>query len=299
MPPLNVTIVTDIAIAILISGSLFALIAAGFSLVYRVTKVMHLAHGVVVLGSGYVLWWGLLQGWHIVLASTFAVLVAMVSGWGMQSLVYELLRRRGRVATTMSLVATLALVTVGQNILLLLFGSGTRFIAESSLSRHILIGSTSMTVIQMIVIAVSLVCIVALGLFLRWSRLGKSMRAVADNETVAEVVGISSASVRRAAMLLASFFGGIAGVLYALEFNLESSQGVHIAVKAFSRAIVGGIGSLPGAMIGSFVLEAAENIGSFYISAGFKNLFAFVIVFIFLLFRPRGLFGEKRKNEEL
>lgn len=284
-------IAIELAITILISGSLFALSAAGFTLAYRVTKMMHLAHGVVVLASGYAFWWALQRGASMGFAVAFTIAVALAMGWCMHTFVYERLRTRGRVATTMSLVATLALLILGQNVLLALFGSSTRFVS---------IGEQFSAVdVHLLVVGVSLGSIIFLGMLLRWSRLGQRMRAVADNPIAAEVVGIDSARIRLSALLLSALAGGIAGILYAIEFNLNPSMGAEIAIRSFSRALIGGVGSLPGAVIGSFLIESVEDLGTFFYSAGLKSVFSFIIVFLFLLLRPRGLFGEKVRKEDL
>ncbi len=284
-------IAIELAITILISGSLFALMAAGFTVAYRVTKMMHLAHGVVVLASGYAFWWALQRDASTGFAVAFTVAVALALGWCMHTFVYERLRTRGRAATTMSLVATLALLMLGQNMLLALFGSSTRSVSASE--------QFSAADIHSVVVGVSLASIIFLGMLFRWSSLGKRMRAVADNPTLAEVVGIDSARIRLSAILLASVAGSVAGILYAIEFNLNPSMGTEIAIRSFSRALIGGVGSLPGALIGSFIIESVEDVGAFFYSAGFKSVFSFVIVFLFLLFRPRGIFGEKVRKEDL
>ncbi len=285
---MTANIAIELAITILISGSLFALSAVGFTLVYRVTKIMHLAHGLVVLGSGYAFWWALARGASLGFAVAFTIAVALACGWCMHTFVYERLRTRGSVATTMSLIATLALLVLGQNILLALFGSSTRLVLVNEfLDVHTL------------VVSVSLGSVVVLGMLLRWSCLGKRMRAVADNPIAAEIVGIDSARVRLSAMLLSAVVGAIAGILYAIEFNLDPSMGTEIAIRSFSRALIGGVGSLPGAVIGSFLIESVEDLGAFFYSAGLKSVFSFVIVFIFLLVRPRGFFGGRQHKEDV
>lgn len=297
MPTIDV--VFELAITILISGSLFALTAAGFTIVYRVTKILHLAHGVIILASGYAVWWALARGGSFFFSCLFALVTAVALGWCMHLFVYEHLRKRGRVATTMSLIATLALLMLGQNMLLALFGSATRSITLQETLPRFFIGSASITLVQLWVIIVSFVTLIATALFLRRSNIGKSMRAVADNEVAAEIIGIDVRRVRLAALLLASLLGGISGILYALEFNLDPSMGTEIAIRSFSRALIGGVGSLPGAFIGSFVIEIVENLGSFFYSAGLKNVFSFALVFLFLLVRPRGIFGERIRREDL
>lgn len=292
-------IIIEIVIAVAITGSLYALVAAGFTLVYRITKILHLAHGAVVLASGYALWWALAHDSSFLFAVIFALAVSLACGWLMHACVYEHLRKRGKVASTMSLIATLALLILMQNSILALFGSGTRYLPEAALSSTIAIGSSTITTLQLYIIVISLVSLALLTLLLRYSRMGKQMRAVADNDIAAAIVGIPVARVRLMAMLLASLLGGIAGILYAMEFNLGTEHGTMIAIRAFARAIVGGIGSIPGAIVGSFLLEIVENAGAFVFSAGFKNSFAFVVVFFFLFFRPRGIFGERVRREDL
>ncbi|MDO8581455.1 MAG: branched-chain amino acid ABC transporter permease [bacterium] len=288
---MTTTIATQLALTILISGSLFALSAVGFTLVYRVTKIMHVAHGVVVLGSGYAFWWALQRGASASFAVAFTIAVALAMGWCIHTFVYERLRTRGKIAITMSLVATVALLVLGQNILLALFGSSTRVVSFSK--------QLSSADIHTLIVGVSLVSIIFLGMFLRWSRLGKRMRAVADNSIAAEVVGIDSARVRLSAILLSAVMGGIVGILYAMEFNLDPSMGSEIAIRSFSRVLIGGAGSLPGAIFGSFLIEGVEDVGAFFYSDGLKSVFSFVIVFLFLLLRPRGLFGRKIRKEDL
>ncbi len=292
-------IILELAITILISGSLFALTAVGFSLVYRVTKILHLAHGAVVLASGYAFWWAMVRGGSLVLSCAFALAVALGMGWMMHVCVYEQVRHRGKAATTMSLIAALALLVLAQNVLLALFGSGTKSVPLSGDLETVVFAGTSITTVQIVVVCVALVTVVATLLLLRHTHLGKSMRAVSDNETAAQVVGIDVRRVRLAAFLFGALLAGIAGILYALEFDLNPSMGTEITIRSFSRALIGGVGSIPGALFGSFIIEGAEDIGAFVYSAGIKNVFSFGIVFLFLLFRPRGIFGERVRKEDL
>lgn len=292
-------IVVELTITILLSGSLFALSAVAFTLAYRVTKILHLAHGAVVLASGYAFWWGMERGGSLALSCAFALAVALALGWAMHSFVYEHVRHRGKVATTMSLIATLALLVLVQNVLLALFGSGTKSIALASDPAIVLFRGVAITTLQLVVVGVSLCMVVTTVLFMRRSNLGKSMRAVADNPLAAQVVGIDVRRVRLAAFLCTAFLAGIVGILYALEFDLNPSMGTEIAIRSFSRALIGGAGSIPGAVFGSFIIEGAEDIGAFFFTAGMKNVFSFAIVFLFLLFRPRGIFGEKARKEDL
>ena len=126
------------------------------------------------------------------------------------------------------------------------------------------------------------------------TKIGKAMRAVADNKEMAEVVGISSERIYSLAFVVGSAIAGVAGILVGLEQNLEPMMGTNLMIKGFTGAIIGGIGSVPGAILGSFLLGFAENFGIWFLPSGYKDAIAFIILFIFLLFRPQGILGIKK-----
>ena len=130
------------------------------------------------------------------------------------------------------------------------------------------------------------------------TRIGKAMRAVSDNRNVAEIVGISSERFYSWSFVVGSFIAGIAGILIGLEQNLEPMMGTGLIIKGFTAAIIGGIGNVYGAILGALILGLAENFGIWYLPSGYKDAIAFVILFIFLLFRPKGLFGIKKEGEK-
>jgi branched-subunit amino acid ABC-type transport system permease component len=148
--------------------------------------------------------------------------------------------------------------------------------------------------LQVVIVAVSLVLLVLLYFFMKRTKIGKAMRAVADNKDVAEVVGISAEKIYAWSFIVGSAIAGIAAILVGLEQNLEPMMGTNLMIKGFTGAIIGGIGSVPGAVLGSFLLGFAENFGIWFLPSGYKDAIAFVILFIFLLFRPQGILGIKR-----
>ena len=121
------------------------------------------------------------------------------------------------------------------------------------------------------------------------------MRAVAGNKDAAEIVGISAEKIYSRSFIIGSAIAGIAAILVGLEQNLQPMMGTNLMIKGFTAAIIGGIGSVPGAILGSFLLGFAENYGIWFLPSGYKDAIAFVILFIFLLFRPYGILGI-RKN---
>jgi len=127
------------------------------------------------------------------------------------------------------------------------------------------------------------------------TRIGKAMRAVADNKDMAEVIGISSEKIYSAVFMVGSAVAGIVAILVGLEQNLEPTMGTNLMIKGFTAAIIGGIGSVPGAILGSYLLGFAENFGIWFLPSGYKDAIAFIILFIFLLFRHQGILGIKKK----
>ena len=126
------------------------------------------------------------------------------------------------------------------------------------------------------------------------TKIGKAMRAVADNKDVAEIVGISSEKIYLWVFAIGSLIAGVSGILVGLEQNLEPMMGGNLMIKGFTAAIIGGIDSVPGAILGSFLLGFAENFGIWFLPSGYKDAIAFIILFIFLLFRPQGILGIKK-----
>jgi branched-subunit amino acid ABC-type transport system permease component len=126
------------------------------------------------------------------------------------------------------------------------------------------------------------------------SKIGKAMRAVSDNKDVAEIVGISSERIYNWSFIIGSAIAGIGGILVGLEQNLQPTMGTNLMIKGFTAAIIGGIGSPFGAVLGSYLLGFSENFGIWYLPSGYKDAIAFVILFIFLLFRPQGILGKKK-----
>lgn len=123
------------------------------------------------------------------------------------------------------------------------------------------------------------------------------MRAVADNKEVAEILGISSENVYRWSFVLGSSIAGIAAVLISLEQNIEPTMGTGLVVKGLTGAVIGGIGSVPGAILGSFFLGLVENFGIWFLPSGYKDAIAFVLLFVFLLFKPQGFLGLKNNQK--
>ena len=281
----------------LIAGAIYALVASGFSLIYSTCKFIHFAHGATIAFSAYFLYFlfsGL--GLNFGLSVIFAIIFASFLGWLMNKIVYKKLRKR-KTSNVILLMASFALLIFFESLILMLFGADVKTIGLIKIAKGLEFLGAIITPLQIVIVAVSLVLLVLLYFFMKRTKIGKAMRAVADNKDVAEVVGISSEKIYSWSFIVGSAIAGIAAILVGLEQNLEPMMGTHLMIKGFTGAIIGGIGSVPGAVLGSFLLGLAENFGIWFLPSGYKDAIAFVILFIFLLFRHQGILGIKRDNK--
>jgi branched-subunit amino acid ABC-type transport system permease component len=177
---------------------------------------------------------------------------------------------------------------------LILFGADVKTIGYIKISKGLEIFNAIITPLQIIIIIVSIILLILLFLFMKKTKLGKAMRAVADNKDVAEVIGISAEKVYSWSFIIGSVIAGIAGILVGLEQNLEPTMGTSLMIKGFTAAIIGGVDSVPGAILGSFLLGLIENFSTWFLPSGYRDAIAFIILFIFLLFRPQGILGVKK-----
>ena len=275
----------------LIAGSIYALVAVGFSLIYATTKIMHFAHGAAVVIGAYIVYtlftlWGL----NFWVAAVLTVILSALLGYFMFRLLYVPLKKK-KASNVILLIASIGLLILFENIVLLVYGADVKTIGFIQVAQGLPIAGAVVTKLQIVIFIVSLILCGALYWLMQKTRLGRNMRAVVDNEELASITGINPRKIQTAAFMIGTALAGVAGVLVGLEQNLEPSLGIALIIKGFTGAIIGGITSVPAAVAGSFILGIAENFGIWYLPSGYKDAIAFVLLFIFLLWRPTGLFG--------
>jgi len=278
----------------LIAGAIYSLVAAGFSLIYSTNKFIDLSHGIVIAVGAY----GLFHFFEslslgIGLSIILAILLAVVFGLILNILVYKPLRVR-MASSVILLIASLGVLFFTEALIQMIFGASIKTIGYIEVAKGIEIFDGVITPLQILIIVVSVVLFIGLLIFMKKTKTGIAMRAVADNPEVSEIVGISTETIYTKTIIIASFIGGIAGVLIALEQNLVPGMGFTLIIKGFIGAVIGGIGSVPGAILGSFLLGLVENFGIWYLPSGYKDAIAFVLLVAFLLFRPQGILGIKK-----
>ena len=286
------------------TGALYSLVALGFSMVYGVLKLLNFAHGDLYMVGAYIGFF-IIQFFggaaHVriavplLLAIMFVVAAGLVGGLGVaiERFAYRPLRDAPRIAP---LITAIGVSFFLESAALLLFGSQFREYNTAefiSLSSGIRIGSVTIDSVQILVLVLGLLLMTGLQLLVNRTRLGRQMRAVAVDREAAEMLGINVNFVITATFFLGSALAGIAGVMGGLLFNTVSATiGFVAGLKAFTAAVVGGIGSIPGAMLGGLVIGVAESFVTGYISSTYSNLIVFGLLIVVMLVRPSGLLGQ-------
>jgi len=291
-----------------IAGSIYALIAIGFTIIYCTVKFFHFAHGVVYTAGAYLAWtvvsrWLLVvgekmsvSGW--VTAVLAGIIGASIIGVAIDRLVYLPLRKR-EVSNLIFLLASFGVFIFLQNLIQLVYGAQILTIRTGPVKEgHHFLGAV-ITDIQIGILVVSCWLLVVLWVFIQKAKLGKAMRAVSDDPIAANVVGINPEKIILTSFAIGSALAGAAGILISFETNIEPTMGFNAILKGVIASIVGGIGSIPGAVLGGFFLGLAENLGIWKIQAGWKDCIAFGILILFLLVRPWGFWGTKTEKESL
>ena len=289
----------------LTTGCLYALIALGYTMVYGVLKLLNFAHGDVYAVGAYI-GYVVLQifGGSTALAIPVPLLlvfmfVAAAGGCGflgvaMERFAYRPLRNAPRIAP---LITALGLSFVLENTILLLFGGFPRSYntnAYISSTNGINIGDLHIDTVQILIFVLTAVMCLGLKLTVDRTTLGKSMRAVASDREAAEMLGIDVDRTIALTFFIGSAMAGVAGVMSGLAFNqITNTIGFLAGLKAFTAAVVGGIGSIPGAMIGGIFIGLCESFTASYISSQYTNLIVFGILIATMLIRPQGIFGQR------
>ncbi|MBW8034929.1 MAG: branched-chain amino acid ABC transporter permease [Planctomycetes bacterium] len=228
----------------------------------------------------------------------FASVLAGAIGVAIDRLVYFPLRKQ-KASNLVFLLASFGVFVFIQNLIQLIYGAQILTLRTGPVKEgHHILGAI-ITDTQILILAVSIILSLSLWLFVKYTKLGKAMRAVADDPVAASVVGINPEKVIIAVFFIGSALAGAAGILISLETNIEPTMGFNAILKGIIASIIGGIGSIPGAVLGGYFLGLAENLGIWKIQAGWKDAIAFAILIAFLLFRPSGIMGIKTERERL
>lgn len=286
------------------TGALYALVALGFSMVYGVLKLLNFAHGDLYMVGAYVgffviQWFGGAAGLKIPVVLLLVIMFALAAGLvgflgvAIERFAYRPLRDAPRIAP---LITAIGISFFLENAALLLFGSQFREYNTPQfikLSSGIQLGSVTIDSVQIMVVVLSLILMAGLRILISTTMLGKQMRAVAADREAAEMMGINVNRTIALTFFIGSALAGVAGVMAGLMFNtVTNTIGFIAGLKAFTAAVVGGIGSIPGAMLGGLLIGIAEAFITGYWNSTYTNLLVYTLLIVVMLARPRGLLGR-------
>ncbi len=288
----------------LTTGCLYALLALGYTMVYGVLKLLNFAHGDVYMVGAYIgyfviRWFGGPTALSVPVPLMLLVMFALAAGGcgllgvAMERFAYRPLRDAPRIAP---LITALGISFMLENTVLLLFGGFTRSYETPDFlpfSTGIHVGALRIDIVQIMILVVSVLMMLGLRQLVNRTMLGKSMRAVASDREAAEMLGIDVNRTIALTFFIGSAMAGVAGVMSGLAFNqISNTIGFLAGLKAFTAAVVGGIGSIPGAMIGGLFIGLCESFSLSYISTQYSDLIVFGILIATMLIRPTGIFGQ-------
>lgn len=274
-------------------GSIYALIALGYTMVYGIAKMLNFAHGDVIMAGGYTIFMAMSTAWCPVwLSVVIGIIVCTVMGVVIEKIAYKPLRNAPPLAVLITAIGVSYLL---QNLALLIFGSASRnFTSIVKDSAPVVIGEIKITMETVLTITVSIVIMVCLSLFINKTKAGKAMLAVSEDKGAAELMGINVNSTISLTFAIGSALAGVASALLCSSYpQISPYTGAMPGIKAFVAAVFGGIGSIPGAMIGGILLGVIENLSKAYISSQLSEAIVFLVLIIVLIVRPTGIMGKK------
>ena len=272
-------------------GSIYALVALGFVLIFRATNVVNFAQGDFAMLGGFAMVITAvdleLPYWLSILISLAAV---MAFGAIFNLAVYYPLRHRGLLPVIISTIGASIMI---QNGMLATYGPQPQSLPGAVSEPGIMLGSVFLDSQYMLILGVTAGLVILQHLFFEYTLTGKKMQATSQDKEMASLLGIPVAGMIMLTFVYSAFLGGLAGILIGPILFVSVAMGSAIALKAFAATIIGGFGNVLGAIIGGLTLGIVETFGAAYISVPYKDAFAFLLLLLFLLVRPEGIFGEK------
>ena len=277
-------------------GSVYALVAIGYTMVYGIAKMINFAHGdIIMVGSYVALLFFQSSGLPVwgVIAATAAV--SAVLGVTIERLAYKPLRGGSRMS---ALITTIGVSLMLQNGFLLIFGSSPKPFPNHFTGEGFTLGGVTVSRLTAITLVVTVVLMVLLTLFVNRTRVGKAMRAVSEDQGAAQLMGINIDTSISITFAIGSALAAVAAVLYSSTYPLINPyMGSMLGLKAFIAAVIGGIGVIPGAMIGGFIIGIAEALIKGYISSALSDAIVFGLLIVVLLVKPTGLLGKAEREK--
>lgn len=278
------------------TGSIYALIALGYTMVYGIAKMINFAHGDIIMVGAYALFvFVTALQIPVILAVILTILFCALLGVVIEKIAYKPLRKAQPLAV---LITAIGVSYFLQNLVQIIFGATPKPFASIIRVPAITLGTINISGITLITLIVTTVCMILLSLFISKTKAGRAMRAVSEDKGAAELMGINVNGTISLTFAIGSGLAAVAGILFIAQYeSLRPTLGALPGIKAFVAAVLGGIGSIPGAMLGGIILGIIESLSKAYISTQLSDAIVFGVLVVVLLVRPSGLLGKQRREK--
>lgn len=276
-------------------GAIYALIALGYTMVYGIAKMLNFAHGDIIMVGAYAILVTLNATGHPILGVIAAVIVCTVVGIVIEKVAYKPLRGASPLAVLITAIGVSYLL---QSIAQLIFGSKSQAVTITE-THMVNIGSAELNLNTLLTLVVGAVIMVALTLFVKFTKTGRAMQAVSEDRGAAQLMGVNVNKIIMITFAIGSALAACAGVFYLMQIpSVNPTLGSMPGIKAFAAAVIGGIGSIPGAMLGGVILGVVEKLAlSVPVLAPYATAIEFALLIVILLVRPIGILGKKRREK--
>ena len=278
------------------SGGTYAIIAIGYTMVYGIAKMLNFAHGDIIMAGGYAMFTTLLLVKQPILALVVGILFCVVLGVCVERFAYKPLRGSSPLAVLITAIGVSMLL---QSLAQIIFGAAHKMPLQLQIPGAIVIGAFKINYSTVVTLAVTVVVMVALTLFVKYSKVGRAMIAVSEDRGAAQLMGINTNAIIAITFAIGSALAAVAAYLMLMKApSLSNTLGAMPGIKAFTAAVIGGIGSIPGAMLGGILLGVVESLSlSIPALAPFTDAIEFAILIVILLVKPAGLLGKARREK--
>ncbi len=278
----------------IIAGSLYAISALGFNIIYGATKFINMSHGVYgTIGAYSVFYFVSKFGMNTSISIVLALCIGALCAYLSNKLVFKPLRKK-KSSSLVLFVASLGTLIAIQGVLALFFTSQFHTLPQTELFQTAYnFGSAYLSGTQIGIIVISFIAYGVMLLVLKKTHFGKTVQAINDDEEVAKIVGIHTEKIISGVFMIGGVLASLAAVLFGFDLGVYPTMGLAIILTGATASIIGGIGNISGGVIGAFMLGFAENFGTWGISGEWKGAIALSVLILFLMFRPQGLFGKK------
>lgn len=275
-------------------GSIYAVVALGYTLVFGVLGIINMAHGSIFMFGAFM---GVVATSSLGLPLPVAFLVAIVAagilGYLLELLALRPLRGKKGVSHLAPLISTIGVSIFLENLAHHLFGAGNKPFRTSFSEVNFQVGGITIYAVQLVIFAIAVLLMIALSIWLSKTKAGRALRASAEDLDAASLLGVNTKKMITMTVIIASVMGGIAGILVGMAFNSVTPQmGLSMGLKGLAIIILGGMGNVRGAMAGGLILGLSETLVVMFGESGYRDAIAFVAIIIILLVRPQGLFGS-------